>query len=110
METKLNIEQEIKGQERLLFEELKLNDDKMLLARPNVCPYCKGEAVIRFDDTNPYVEIIHKPGFLKKCEGSGLSTWHIQELSINRQTELFNHWIRKERFKITQEGQWKNEF
>ena len=100
----------INTEEITLAEELELTEKKILLARPHSCPYCKGEAVIRFDDTNPYVEMIHKPGFLKTCKGAGLTTWHIQDLEINRQIELVNHWIRKERFKITREGLWKNEF
>ena len=100
----------IDAEEIMLAEDLDLTEKKTVLARPSVCPYCKGEAVIRFDDVNPYVEMIHKPGFLKTCKGAGLTTWHIQDLEINRQIELLNHWIRKERFKIIQEGQWKNEF
>lgn len=104
------IDLKINTEEIMPAEELESSEKKVTLARPHVCPYCKGEAVIRFGDTNPYVDMIHKPGFLKTCEGAGLTTWHIQDLEINRQIELFNHWIRKERFKIIREGLWKNEF
>lgn len=62
------------------MDKVKTNKNKLL-----PCPFCGGEAVIRYDFGRLYIRPIHKRGF---C--NSIDTWLIAEKPLRVQIRLWN--------------------